>query len=238
MRARSNGVCNVIALFMGRFIMVELKSCLWFAAKGACMMAAFTLFSTCASAQTNTSPIAAQTPANGSSVGHGRAVPLEHLYWHFLEYQLYLDKKADDLPPSSPDVQMLRTHYQTRLGFDNAQYSLIRGAAQTMSARLKQIDDQAKLIIDDLHHNYPPGKVLTLPPPPPELAQLQAQREAIISETVVDLKTQLGTKASTAMDDFLHKDFAPTITFKPMHASGPPKRPQAPQSQVFTAVKP
>lgn len=184
------------------------------------------------------SPAVAQTTTNTSSVGRGHAVPLEHLYWHFLEYQLYLDKKADSLPPSNPDIQMLRSHYQTRLGFDNAQYSLIRGAAQTMSARLKQIDDQAKLIIDNFHHNYPPGKVLTLPPPPSELVQLQAQREAIISETMVDLKTQLGTKASATMDDFLHKDFAPSITFRPMHAPGPPKRPQAPQGKVFTAVKP
>jgi len=180
----------------------------------------------------------AQTATSAPSVDHGHEVPLEHLYWHFLDYQLFLDKKADALPPSHPDVQMLRTHYQSRLGFNDSQYSLVRQAAQTLAARLKQKDDQAKSVIDTFHHNYPPGKVLRLPPPPPELTQLQAEREAIISETVVDLKNQLGTKASATMDEFLHKDFLPTVAFKPMHPPGPPHLPQASNGQVFTAVKP
>ena len=183
-------------------------------------------------------PAAAQAPTSAPSVGHGHEVPLEHLYWHFLNYQLFLDKKADALPPSHPDVQMLRTHYQSRLGFNDSQYSLVRQAAQTLAARLKQKDDQAKSVIDAFHHNYPPGKTLTLPPVPPELFQLQAEREAIISETVVDLKNQLGTKASSTMDEFLHKDFLPTVAFKPMHPPGPPHLPQASNGQAFTAVKP
>ncbi|WP_353070121.1 hypothetical protein RBB75_07965 [Tunturibacter empetritectus] len=184
------------------------------------------------------SPAAAQSPTSAPSVGHGHEVPLEHLYWHFLDYQLFLDKKADALPPSHPDVQMLRTHYQSRLGFNDSQYSLVRQAAQTLAARLKQKDEQAKSVIDAFHHNYPPGKVLTLPPLPPELSRLQAEREAIISETVVDLKNQLGAKASATMDAFLHKDFLPTVAFKPMHPPGPPHLPQTSNDQVFTAVKP
>src|SRR5215469_1569298 len=45
----------------------------------------------------------AQTATSAPSVDHGHEVPLEHLYWHFLDYQLFLDKKADALPPSHPD---------------------------------------------------------------------------------------------------------------------------------------
>ena len=184
------------------------------------------------------SSVNAQATPKSTTADHGHSIPLDHLYWHFLEYQLYLDKKADALPPTHPDVQVLRTHYQRRLGFDDSQYDVVRRAAQIMSTRLQQKDDQAKSIIDAFHKNYPPGKVLTLPPPPAELVQLQAEREAIISGAVSDLKAQLGATASAKMDNFLHEDFAPSVTFRSMRPAGPPNRSKASLGQVFTAVKP
>jgi hypothetical protein len=152
-------------------------------------------------------------------VGHGQVIPAGHLYWHFLEYQLYLDKTATAIEQKGGNGTLLRTHYQTKMNFTTSQFSLVLQAAGKLDTDLQQIDGQAKVIIDAFHKQYPPGKIASLPPAPPQLAQLQTQRETIIANDVAALKAQLGTQATSAMDSMLAKEFAPHFTFK--HLSNP-----------------
>lgn len=161
-----------------------------------------------------TQPILSQSTDTNAPVVHGQIIPAGHLYWHFLEYQLYLNKTATAIEQKGGNGTMLRTHYQTKMNFTNSQFALVLQAAGKLDTDLQQIDGQAKVIIDAFHKQYPPGKIASLPPAPPQLAQLQQQRETIIANDVAALKSQLGTQATSAMNTMLAKEFAPNFTFK------------------------
>lgn len=152
-------------------------------------------------------------------------------------YQNFLDRKAADLDLHGGNGDELRNRFQRKLNFSSSQFAIVRQSAQKLDADLKQKDAQAKVIIDAFHAKYPPGKVLTLPPPPPELAQLQKEREEIIQQDVADLKTQLGQDKAAKMDGFIQNDFAPTVKFRVVHTPMAPNAPTNP-GQVFKAVQP
>ena len=83
-------------------------------------------------------------------------VPLHHLYWHFLTIQNHLDREAADLQKKGEDAAPVRDFYKHKLGFDNGQFGKIRQAAHYLEPKLKQIDAQAKTIVDGVHAQYPP----------------------------------------------------------------------------------
>jgi hypothetical protein len=175
---------------------------------------------------------ASATPHQSSS-----RPPLARLYWHFLTYQTFLDRKAAELDQHGGNGDELRDRFRRKLDFTSSQFATVRQAALKLETDLKQKDAQAKVIIDSFHAKYPPGRVQTLPPPPPELAQLQREREELIDQDVADLKAQLGQEAATRMDTFLLNDFAPSVKFHAVHIPAPSNS-QANTGQVFKAVQP
>lgn len=189
-------------------------------------------------------PLYSQTAdqAPSTPTPHARTstrAPLPRLYWHFLDYQRFLDRRADELEKKGQSGTETRERLQRKLGFNTYQLTLIREAAQKMADDLKQKDAQAKVVIDEFRKKYPPNQPLTgpLPPPPPELATLQQERENLIEQHVATLKTELGPEAAQKLDSFLQKDFAPTITTRPVNAWSSSASPQA-TGQVQKAVRP
>jgi hypothetical protein len=185
-------------------------------------------------AQTNTASPSAQPPTSRP--------PLARLYWHFLAYQNFLDRTAANLDQHGGNGDELRNRFQRKVGFTSAQFGTVRQAAVKLESDLKPKDAQAKVIIDAFHAKYPPGKVTTLPPPPPELAQLQQEREQLIEQDVSDLKSQLGPEASAKMDAFLQNDFAPTVKYRQIQIPRPapfiPATSLPNEGNVFKAVQP
>lgn len=189
-------------------------------------------------------PLCGQTADQASStpIPHARAstrAPLPRLYWHFLDYQRFLDRRADELEKKGQSGTETRETLQRKLGFNTYQLTLIREAAQKMADDLKQKDAQAKAVIDEFRKEYPPDQPLTgpLPPPPPELAKLQQEREDLIEQHVATLKTELGPDASQKLDSFLLKEFAKTVTTRPVSAGPSSASPQA-TGQAQKAVRP
>jgi hypothetical protein len=164
-----------------------------------------------------------QTKDARAAVGHGRSIPPDHLYWHFLEYQLYLDRTAagQESEGQNPEINK---HYQTKLGFSDSQFAIVRQVATKLDSDLKGLDSQARPIIDQFRKDYPPGKVLSPPPVPTRLVELQQQREIIISSAAESLKKRLGALPTAKMDDMLNKEFAPRVTFQSLTVPMP-KRP-------------
>jgi hypothetical protein len=148
-----------------------------------------------------------------------------------------LDRTAANLDQHGGNGDELRNRFQRKLGFSSSQFTVVRQSALKLETDLKQKDAQAKTIIDAFHAKYPPGKVQTLPPPPPELTQLQKEREELIERDVDDLKAQLGSEASAKMDGFIQNDFAPSVKFHSVHIPIPKDARTSP-GQVFKAVQP
>ena len=165
-----------------------------------------------------------QTPADLSTrpaVPPGR-IPLPLLYRHFLAYQNHLDRAAAALNQQGKNGDELRNHFQQKLGFSDDQFSAVRQTALRLETELKEQDAKAKTIVDATRAKFP-HTIQTpadLPPVPPELLQLQQERDSLIEKEVASLKAILGASAVNKLDTFLQHDFAPTVT---VQSVGPPR---------------
>jgi hypothetical protein len=84
---------------------------------------------------------------------------------------------------------------------------------------VKQLDAKAKKIIDELYARYPGGQVPAgeqLPPPPPELQQLQRMRDYSALRARHRLQKELGEHGFKQVDDFLKLNFAPNVRPAPI----------------------
>lgn len=157
----------------------------------------------------------------------GKVPPsLPVLYRFFLSYQLHLDRKADALKRVGRNGEDLRTHYQKRLGLSDQEASKLRESALHLEKVLREKDSEAQVIIKEAHSAIPKGplpKGFIIPPPPPRLKTLQAERDAAIKAEVATLHQELAPEDVTKIETFLQKDFASAVTVGtlPDHMSQP-----------------
>ena len=156
-------------------------------------------------------PTVAQTtfplPPNAQKV----PTSLPHIYWHFLLYQNHLDQLALRREQQGKDGTALRNHFQQKLGFSNAQFAVVRTAAQRLQSELSSLDSQAQAIINAARAANPlqPGVPYIAGPVPPELKTLQQQHEDVIQSEVTNLKSSLGPDLAARLDAFLQTRAAP-----------------------------
>ena len=162
-------------------------------------------------------PTKAQVPS-----AYSQRVPLSHLYWHFLLHQNHLDKEAAAREKQEKDGKWLRSYHKQRLGFNDAQFGLVREAATKMEADLRKIDDEAQSIITADRASHP--RVLLnpndLPPIPPRLLQLRDERETAIQRAADNLRANLGNENGAKLDKYLETEFAPNVRIQYV---GPPR---------------
>jgi hypothetical protein len=168
------------------------------------------------SVQTSASP---QTPQAGNT----QRVSLNVLYRHFLAYQNHLDRVGAALDEKGENGSGFRDHFQKTLGFTNAEYAPVRAAAQRLEQELADEDAKIKAVIQAFRASYP--KVLTSrserPPLPPELAQLQKDRNAIIEGEMKRLNSDLGPDRAAKLQDVIEHDFAPNVRVQSVQPMGP-----------------
>jgi len=148
-----------------------------------------------------------------------------------------LDRVGADLEKQGKDGGDFKDHFQRKLGFSDAEFALVRAAALRLEARLNEQDAKAKAIIDAIHSQHPKqlSSPAELPPFPPELAQMQKERDAIINHEVDNLRASLGAKQAAKLDGLVQNDFArdmkienigPPIPHDPSQNPLPPFRPE------------
>lgn len=143
---------------------------------------------------------------------------LDHLYWHFFNYQIQLDLVAAQREQQGQDGSRWRNRLQKKVGFSDTDYAKVRATAQRLQTELKSLDAQARVIINAARAAN--GLQLGPPlrqPPPPELAALQKQHEATIHAEVANLKTALGPRHSAWLDTVLQ---AQVVRYPPKHGNG------------------
>ncbi len=148
-------------------------------------------------------------------------VPLPLLYRHFLAYQNHLDRAGTALDKQGKNGAGLHNHFQQKLGFSDDQFGAVRQTALRLEAELQQQDVKAKAVIEATRAKFPRTveSPADLPPVPPELVQLQQERDSLIGKEVSGLKAALGSSAAAELDTFLQHDFAPTVTVQSVGAS-------------------
>lgn len=157
----------------------------------------------------------------------GKTPPsLPVLYRFFLSYQLHLDRKADALKQKGKDGEDLRFHYQMRLGFSDQEAAKLHESALHLEKVLREKDDEAQKIIKEARSAIPKGPLPTgwiIPPPPPRLKALQAERDAAVNSEITTLRQKLTPEDVVKIETFLQKDFAPAVTVEtlPNHIPQP-----------------
>jgi hypothetical protein len=130
------------------------------------------------------------------------AVPLHHLYWHFLRFQRHLDKRADALEQEgrTQDAATVRNHLQKDLKFTDAQMALVRQAGLRLEKNLEVIRAQIRPIIyEDLQWRKLHGRSAGPPPGAGQVHASQKQHEAAILNAVAQLNQQLGPEAAARL---------------------------------------
>ncbi|HWF10338.1 MAG TPA: hypothetical protein VG297_17845 [Bryobacteraceae bacterium] len=106
-----------------------------------------------------------------------------------------LNDKIHALKAASNQGSGLRLAVCTKLKLQPTDCDAVLDWSSQASAKLTALDQQAKAIIDAVraaHPHRPKGTGgALLPPPPPELARLQAQREALIESETAQMLTTL-----------------------------------------------
>jgi hypothetical protein len=171
--------------------------------------------------------------------GNREAVPLPTLYRHFLAYQTHLDRAGAALDQRGEHGSELRDHFQRKLGFTDEEFAPVRTTALRLEAELADHDSKLKAAIDAARAQHP--KTLRspseLPPVPPELLQMQKERDTLIQNELDQLNRALGPNRAAKLQSLIQNDFAPNVTVQtvhpaPSHVPGGQPLPPFPQDGV------
>jgi hypothetical protein len=156
---------------------------------------------------------AQQQPSQGVNKSD---IPEHTIYHEFFRHLLFLDRQAATRQALTAGGQsnaaISQNSYQIRTGLTGAQFEMVRTTAREMEEQVDALDARAKTIVDAFraaHRQASPQQ--PLPPAPPELAQLQKQRDDLMRGTVAQLKAGLGPQAAGQLDRFLATQFAPHV---------------------------
>ena len=159
------------------------------------------------------------SPAEYESM-HSR-LPQYLVYRHFLAWVNQLDKAAVGSGAADP-YKFAEPFARAHLAHEHL--DLIRNEARRLDADLQRKDASARTIIAQYRRDgraaLAQGK--PLPPPPPEIKQLQREQTAMLVQHCVALRSALGADVSARLDAYLNYEFAPHIKLRRMSAPGQP----------------
>lgn len=163
---------------------------------------------------------------------HKASAPEHVIYGQFFRHAVELKERAKNLERSGKDGSKLRSHYKDKANLNDFQAREFNKIADAYAREAAQLDAKAKRIIDEAHARFPGGVVPkgeTVPPPPPELKELQRRRDYAVMRARHNLKNALGTQGFSQIDDYLKTNFAPNVQAVPVRPSA--GRPTAPSDR-------
>lgn len=144
--------------------------------------------------------------------------PEQVVYSAFFHFVVDLQKEAAQLEDEGKKGDTLRSYIQTQSGLNDEEARKLNEIAVACVEQVSQQDARALLVIQKFQTQFPGGKVpagVKLPPPPPELTELQQERDQII----LAAKSQLATDLGDASFDKVAKFAERRIVFKPQTGS-------------------
>lgn len=139
------------------------------------------------------------------------------VYFLFLRTVDRFNTSAALLSPNNP--QQLQSYYQGAIGLSDSQDLALKQAAASCVATVAQQDALAMKVIAAIRAQYPGGKLASgrqLPPVPPELAQMQANRNALMDSCIAGLVNTLGPAGYEAVDRYVTNVFGAQVIATPI----------------------
>ena len=142
------------------------------------------------------------------------AIPEHVMYRQLYHDVVVLNERADEMERHGQSVLSLRSVYKRRAELTEDQAQVLYEIALNCEQQVKQQDAKARVIIDNYKRRYPDGRVPAgeIPAPPsPELAGMQAERNAIILRSRDRLHNAFGEAEFRRFTVFLEHHVAPNV---------------------------
>ncbi len=142
------------------------------------------------------------------------AVPLSHLYWHFLQYQHHLNENAKELEKQGQPGDTVRSLMQSQLKMSDVRFASIHKASDRLSASMAEWNARVEHL-RSLYIQSRPNKDMPLTSEQQQLhdqlKQMNNEREAILTQQMNSLDNELSTTDRAALRDFLTKQIASRV---------------------------
>ena len=135
-------------------------------------------------------------------------IPDEIVYGQIFRHLEELNIKADDEQRNNRDGSKFRGLYKVVAQLEEKEARTLDRIANQTNARLKQVDNRIRQIIDEAHAKTPGGRIpkgQPMPTPPPELDQLSEQRKNIILQGMMELRQNFGEAEFAKFTEFVNK---------------------------------
>lgn len=174
-------------------------------------------------------------PADPRSPAVATALPDHVMYWHVLRHVAVLHRKADALEKKGGDGTPYRQLFQHNAQLSDSQARRLAEIAEDCMARVAEVDAKAAEIITAFRAVHPPGSFAPgqpLPPPPPELLELQRERDALVLAARDELHEDLGDDDFARFEKHVRSSVVPTLGQDkprlPKRSADPKRRPALP----------
>lgn len=129
-------------------------------------------------------------------------------YRAFFHQVQYLESEAQKA--TLTESADLRAWHQKQIGLTVQEAAQLRQIAAIHAAAINALDEAASRIIQSQRSQFPGGRLNSkesLPPPPPALAQLQKQRDALTMSHVLNLQATLSAASFAKLDPWIKANF-------------------------------
>ena len=125
-----------------------------------------------------------------------------------------MKEQADEAERQGKDASSLHSIFRKKADLSEAQARTLDAIATECVREVAAQDARAQIIINAFKARFPPGKLpagVKLPPPPPELRQMQQERDAIIMRARERLRLVFGDQEFQRFDRFVTERVATTM---------------------------
>jgi hypothetical protein len=174
-------------------------------------------------------------PADPRSPAVATVLPDHVVYWHVMRHVVVLHQKADAQEKKGRDGAPYRQLFQLNTQLSDSQARRLVEIAEDCVVRVAAVDAKAREIILAFRAVHPPGSFVPgepLPPPPPELLELQRERDALVLAARDELHADLGDEDFSRFEKHVRSTVVPTLGQDkprvPKRSADPQRRPVLP----------
>lgn len=144
-----------------------------------------------------------------------RAIPEAVIYSILFHYVVDVKAQAEEVARSGKDASSLSSHFRRAANLDDRQARILDEIATEVVREVESQNGKAREAIDKFKSQFPGGKVpkgVKLPPPPPELREMQQEKNAILLLGHDKLRAALGEGGYSNLTAYIRAYIAPQIT--------------------------
>jgi hypothetical protein len=174
--------------------------------------------------------LSAQTTGLPAATPTQPAIPLSHLYMHFLLYEAHLEHLDVAHPIVNPKGKPIKEHLRLKIGLSPAEWQSVSGSSLRIEASGRAIDALDRPLAEADRHTCHAQPAPCSPPNLPRLRALRKQREQNLNAEIQSLESSLGPDATAKLRNYLQTTFIGNVKIITSSSGGRQVVPQPAQA--------